>query len=39
LKSFRARKSATLGALEQVARRLNGMYWKERTLSCSTVLR
>jgi RNA recognition motif. (a.k.a. RRM, RBD, or RNP domain) len=28
-----------LGALEQVAQRLNGMYWKKRTLSCSTVLR
>ena len=24
-------------ALENLARRLNGMYWKERTLFCSTL--
>jgi hypothetical protein len=35
LMSFSGKKFDSLGKL---ALRLNGMYWKERTLSCSTML-
>lgn len=27
-----------LGSLERLAERLNGMYWKEHTLRCTTTL-
>ena len=27
-----------LGSLEHLAERLNGMYWKERTLRCTTSI-
>jgi len=27
-----------LGSVERLAERLNGMYWKERTLRCTTTI-
>jgi hypothetical protein len=31
-------KGGELGSVERLAERLNGMYWKERTLRCTTAM-
>ena len=36
--AFMTFKGGELGSVERLAERLNGMYWKERTLRCTTAM-